>query len=60
VLGELRRRDEIDSQRQHSPLAAAADAIMIDSTAMTADEVVDRARGLVKRWAATHRDAGVG
>jgi cytidylate kinase len=56
VLGELRRRDEIDSQRQHSPLAAAADAIMVDSTALTADEVVERVRGLVKRWAAAQRN----
>jgi len=55
VLAELRRRDEIDSQRQHSPLAAAADAILVDSTAMTADEVVERVRGLVKRWAAAPR-----
>ncbi len=55
VLGELRRRDEIDSQRQHSPLAAAPDAIMIDSTTMTVDEVVDRVRGLAKRWAGAHR-----
>lgn len=57
VLGELRRRDEIDSQRQHSPLAAAADAIMVDSTALTADEAVERVRGLVKRWAAAQRSS---
>jgi cytidylate kinase len=55
VLAELRRRDEIDSQRQHSPLAAAPDAILIDSTTMTADEVVEQARGLMARWAAARR-----
>lgn len=57
VLAELRRRDEIDSQRQHSPLAVAPDAILIDSTAMTADEVVEQVRGLMTRWAAARRAA---
>jgi cytidylate kinase len=57
VLAELRRRDEIDSQRQHSPLAAAADAILVDSTALTADAVIEQAQGLVKRWAAAQRSS---
>lgn len=37
---ELARRDRIDSSRTASPLAKAPDAIQIDGTAMTLDEVV--------------------
>jgi CMP/dCMP kinase len=38
----LRRRDEADSGRAASPLSQAADAVVIDSTELTADEVVER------------------
>lgn len=38
----LRRRDEADSGRAASPLTQAADALVIDSTELTADEVVAR------------------
>jgi cytidylate kinase len=55
VLTELRRRDEIDSQRQHSPLAAAPDAIVIDSTSLSIDEVMAFVRQLLARWTQTHQ-----
>ncbi|MCX7670887.1 MAG: (d)CMP kinase, partial [Anaerolineae bacterium] len=54
ILADLRRRDEIDSQRQHSPLIPASDAIMIDSTNLTIDEVMERVQALVDRWVAVH------
>ena len=38
---DIRRRDENDSSRDIAPLKPAFDAIIIDSTAMTAKEVVD-------------------
>ena len=38
----IRRRDEIDSTRADSPLAAARDAIVVDSTGRTAQEVIDQ------------------
>lgn len=38
----LRRRDALDSGRSASPLAQAPDALVIDSTALSADEVVAR------------------
>lgn len=41
VKDDITRRDEIDSTRQHSPLKKAADAIYIDTTGMTIDEVVN-------------------
>ena len=42
VAGSLSARDEIDSNRAHSPLAMAADAVHIDSTELTLDETVER------------------
>ena len=37
----MKRRDEIDSTRKASPLRAADDAIVIDTSDMTIEEVVD-------------------
>lgn len=51
---EIGRRDQLDAERKASPLVRASDAFPIDSTALTADEVVDeivrlaRERGLVE------------
>mgnify|MGYP001035156578 CR=1 FL=1 len=41
VAGELRRRDAIDSSRELSPLKAAEDAVVIDTTGKPVDEVTD-------------------
>jgi cytidylate kinase len=38
---EIGRRDQLDAERRISPLVAAPDAIEIDSTYLTADEVVE-------------------
>jgi len=43
----LRERDAKDSSRETSPLAQAPDAIVLDTTEMTLDEVIDRFVGLV-------------
>ncbi|PKO21685.1 MAG: hypothetical protein CVU38_13465 [Chloroflexi bacterium HGW-Chloroflexi-1] len=51
VLAEMKRRDHIDSNRQHAPLTAAPDAIVVDSTALDIDEVLVLVRGLLERWA---------
>lgn len=42
VLADLRRRDEADSSRAASPLVAAEDAVKLDSTGYTADEIIER------------------
>lgn len=42
VLADLRRRDDYDSSRATSPLKAADDAVLIDSTELTVAEVIDR------------------
>ena len=41
VSGEMAERDRRDQQRQESPLIPAEDSVPIDSTALTAEEVVE-------------------
>ncbi len=47
VVRELRARDERDRNRADSPLRPAADAVILDSTRLTLDEVVARAEAIV-------------
>ena len=42
VLADLTERDTRDSQRVHAPLVPAADAVPVDSTGLSLDEVVDQ------------------
>jgi cytidylate kinase len=39
---EISERDRIDSERETSPLMQAEDAILIDTTVMSIEEVVER------------------
>jgi cytidylate kinase len=41
VAADLARRDALDEGRDHSPLAAADDAVLVDTTDRTIDQVVD-------------------
>lgn len=45
---ELRERDRRDRTRVNSPLVAASDAVVIDSTQLTEDQVLDRVEDLVQ------------
>ena len=47
VLREIRDRDERDRSRAVSPLVAAQDAVVIDSTDMSLDEVIAAAEAVV-------------
>ena len=47
VAADLVRRDTLDSNRAASPLRSADDAIVIDTTARTVDDVVDQVVGLL-------------
>jgi cytidylate kinase len=49
VMQDVRRRDEYDSTRQHGPLAAAPDAIVVDTTGLSVEQVIERVRGLLKQ-----------
>lgn len=42
IRREIRRRDSIDSSRRDAPLTCPEGAIVLDTTALTLDEVVDR------------------
>lgn len=48
VQDRLQRRDHIDSTREASPLEAAVDAEMLDTTGLSIDEVVDEIVGRVE------------
>jgi cytidylate kinase len=47
VLEELRERDRRDRTRAESPLQPAADAVIIDSTNLSLDEVVARVEAII-------------
>jgi cytidylate kinase len=47
VLEDLNRRDHLDSTRQASPLVVPDGAVIIDTSELTFDEVVDRVLGLI-------------
>lgn len=47
VAADIARRDAADSGRSDSPLAEAGDAVVVDTTGLGVDEVVDRIDGLV-------------
>jgi len=48
ILSEMKERDERDRNRPQSPLRPAADAIILDSTALTLDEVLGQAEKIVR------------
>lgn len=41
LKAEIIKRDETDASREYSPLVRVEDALLVDTTAMTADEVVE-------------------
>jgi len=46
-VAEVAERDERDAARAHSPMVAADDAVVLDTTGLSIDEVVARIVGLV-------------
>jgi cytidylate kinase len=47
ILSEIRERDQRDRNREQSPLRPAPDAVVIDSTNLTLEEVVSKVQELV-------------
>ncbi|RZT85539.1 cytidylate kinase [Pseudonocardia sediminis] len=47
TLSDVERRDRLDSSRRISPLYAAADALVLDTDNLSADDVLARLRALV-------------
>jgi cytidylate kinase len=56
VLAELHARDQRDRTRASSPLAPAPDAVLIDSTYLTLDQVVAKAVELIEEKLASVSD----
>jgi len=48
VLAAQRQRDARDSEREHGALRAAADAVALDTTGLSIDEVVARVVALAR------------
>jgi len=61
VLAEQTRRDERDQRREHGPLVRARDAVALDTTGLSIDEVVEAivalARGVARLSAARGRSS---
>jgi CMP/dCMP kinase len=57
VIRDLRARDERDRNRADSPLKAAHDAVLLDSTNMTLEEAVQAAESTVQEWFARNAAA---
>ncbi|HEY0161980.1 MAG TPA: (d)CMP kinase [Edaphobacter sp.] len=54
ILRDLKERDERDRNRAESPLRPAADAIILDSTGMTLDQVLAETERIVKEHLANN------
>lgn len=48
ILSDMKERDYQDSHREIAPLRPAPDAVLLDSTGLTLDEVVERIAALVE------------
>ena len=48
TLAEVQKRDERDANRQHSPLRPAKDALVIDTTNLSINEVITKVMALIK------------
>jgi cytidylate kinase len=48
VLASMRRRDEIDSSREVAPLRAAEDAVVLDTTDLSIEEVLAAVKRLIE------------
>ncbi|SNX55422.1 (d)CMP kinase [Thermoanaerobacterium sp. RBIITD] len=49
ILCDIKRRDKIDMERDVAPLKISEDAIVIDTSYMSIDEVVDKLYGIIAK-----------
>ena len=50
LLDEIIRRDEADAKRSIAPLVQASDALLLDSSEMSADEVAEKIAGIARDY----------
>lgn len=55
VIAEMRERDQRDRSRVTSPLVAAPDAVVIDSTELSLEQVIQRVEELIEQRLAPHQ-----
>ncbi|MBI5682187.1 MAG: (d)CMP kinase [Deltaproteobacteria bacterium] len=48
IISDIKKRDERDSSRTHSPLKKAKDAVYIDTSDMTTEEVVEKMMEVIR------------
>jgi CMP/dCMP kinase len=53
VLADQRDRDRRDQDREHSPLVADPDAVLLDTSGLTLDEVIELVVGLARAYRPT-------
>ncbi|MET7772668.1 (d)CMP kinase [Nocardia sp. NPDC005366] len=58
VLADVQRRDNLDSTRKVSPLRPAEDAVLVDTSELTKDEVIDELYRVVARQITTSSPGG--
>ncbi|MDR2672122.1 MAG: (d)CMP kinase [Coriobacteriales bacterium] len=58
MLEQINRRDKLDSERDLSPLRAATDSVIIDTSEMTIEQVCQKIVALVCRWQCEHQCEG--
>ena len=49
IIEEIKRRDEQDTSRTLSPLKPATDSVIVDTTSLSFDEVVNKISELIRR-----------
>jgi cytidylate kinase len=49
VLAAIRARDERDREREHGALRPAGDAVELDTTGLSAEQVADRVVAMAKQ-----------
>ena len=47
ILEEIKERDERDANREIAPLVPAEDAVIVDTTGMTMQEVIDKLKEFI-------------
>jgi cytidylate kinase len=60
VAADLARRDALDQGRAHDPLRTSDDAVVIDTSDLNVDEIVDRVVGLAEAAEGAESAAGSG
>lgn len=58
IIEEIKERDYRDTHREIAPLKQADDAVLIDTTHMTEDQVVEKICGLIEECRAGKKAAG--